>query len=440
MLKMKKKVIVIVFTALLALSAVILLPTSTSIPVKTIKIGVVSSSWAGLQSNVDLYNEIIGPDINEYLHQLPTRGNSPKLRVEFLIEGPDEDEGWFSPERHLEKVQAMAEDGVEFFIAGFWSSQYQGTIDYITENGLLMVSPSSTSPALAEVDNGFRLAPPDTNQAEVLNQMLLTYRDGAGIDALVVLLRDEVWANGLVAALSDVYGGEIVEIRYPPCIDPDNPDCMPAPEFSEYLSQAEDNANELVAKYGGDRVGVLVLAFDEAVDILQQAAAYYTTIFDLSWFGSESMGRSQVILDYAGWEACHVHLVSALGAPPNSVKFNDFAARWADYGYGEASFYTVTAADAAWLIVETYLDMKASTLGPITGDDMAAMFPRKAYNYYGYSGWTLLNENGDRSTIDYDVWGFREDPVTGEQSIVHYGYYDSLRGVLHWTYEPPPWE
>jgi branched-chain amino acid transport system substrate-binding protein len=429
MLKMKKKAIVMVFTALLALSAVIFFPTITSIPVKIIKIGVVSSSWAALQSNVDLYNEIIGPELNEYLAQLPTKGFSPKLRVELLIDGPDEDEVWLTPERHLEKVQAMAEDGVEFFIAGFWSSQYQGTIDYINENGLIMVSPSSTAPALAWDDNGFRLAPPDTYQAEVINQMLQTYRDGAGIEAIVVLLRDDVWANGIVSALGGIYYGEIYEIRY----DPETED------FAEYLMEAEIAAEDLILTYGYDHVGVLLLAFDEAVDILQEVAWGYPTIYDLSWFGSEGMGRSQAIFNDAALEACHVHLVSALGAPPNSWKFNDFADRWAELGY-EASFYTTTAADAAWLIVETYLDMRASTLAPITGGDMALIFRDNAANYYGYSGWTQLDEYGDRMAIDYDIWGFREDPGTGEPLIIHYGYYDSMREVLHWTYEPRPWE
>ncbi len=52
-------------------------------------------------------------------------------------------------ERHLEMVQMLAEDGVEFFIAGFWSSHFGGSLEYIDQNDLLMVSPSSTVPAFA---------------------------------------------------------------------------------------------------------------------------------------------------------------------------------------------------------------------------------------------------------------------------------------------------
>jgi branched-chain amino acid transport system substrate-binding protein len=425
LLNMKKKVILTALSVLLVITAVVLFPTSTSIPGSPITIGVISSTNAGLQSNIDLYDQIIGPDINEYLSQLPTIGRSPKMRVEFLIEGPDE--GSFSPEEHLEKVQELHAQEVKFFIAGFWSSQYQGSIDYINENDLLMVSPSSTSPQLAMADNGFRLAPPDTDQANVINEMLLTYDEGIG--AIVTILRDDVWGTSLVDALADVYGGEIVQIPYP----------VETVDFTDILFEAEIAATELVSWYGANHVGVLMVAFDENVDILQQAVAY-PTIFDLPWFGTENTGRSQAILQEASFEACHVRLVSAIGAAPDSIKYNDFAERWALFGY-EAGFYTTTAADAAWLIVETYMDVKASLLvKPISGLDVALVFRDNAANYYGYSGWTFLDENGDRALVDYDIWGFREDPATGEPTIINYGYYDTIRGTIHWTYEPPIWD
>ncbi len=261
----------------------------------------------------------------------------------------------------------------------------------------------------------------------MINQTLLTYRYGEGFDALVVLLRDDAWGNSLISALDAVYAGEIVGIPY----DPEFLD------VTECLEIAEEAAEEL-GMYGYDRVGVLMLAFDEAVDFLI-AAGGFPTIFDLSWFGTELMG-STAILVYAAVEAMHVHLVYAQDAPPSSTKFIDLSDRLASHGGGDAGFYTATAADAAWLIVETYLDIKASKLAPITGGDMALIFRDNAANYYGYSGWTSLDENGDRNTIDYDILGFGPDPDTGDPTIIHYGYFDTLREVLHWTYEPPPWD
>ena len=70
---------------------------------------------------------------------------------------------------------------------------------------------------------------------------------------------------------------------------------------------------------------------------------------------------------------------------------------------------------------------------------MAAIFSVTAYSYSGYSGWTLLDENGDRTTIDHDIWGIGPD-AGGDLSIINYGRYDSIRGELSWEYVPPPWE
>ena len=54
---------------------------------------------------------------------------------------------------------------------------------------MLMVSSSSTSssPALKQDDNLFRLAPDDFNQAAAITAMLRSYGDG--IDAVVIIQR-----------------------------------------------------------------------------------------------------------------------------------------------------------------------------------------------------------------------------------------------------------
>ena len=109
----------------------------------TIQIGVISSTRFMTPANRDLFSEIIAPEINEYLGQLP--GNQ-KLQVEFLLVGPELPVFAYTPERHLEELQKLAEAGVELFIAGGWSSQYEGSIEYVNENDLLMVSAHPAPP------------------------------------------------------------------------------------------------------------------------------------------------------------------------------------------------------------------------------------------------------------------------------------------------------
>ena len=58
------------------------------------------------------------------------------------------------------------------------------------------------------------------------------------------------------------------------------------------------------------------------------------------------------------------------------------------------------------------------------------MLPDVASRYYGYTGWCLLNEAGDRFTRDFDIWGYGY--IDDEPSIIKYGFYDSTTGTVTW--------
>jgi hypothetical protein len=60
------------------------------------------------------------------------------------------------------------------------------------------------------------------------------------------------------------------------------------------------------------------------------------------------------------------------------------------------------------------------------------VIPDVASRYFGYSGWCLLNDAGDRAESDYDIWGYGYDDETGEPTIKKYGLYDSLTGQVTW--------
>jgi len=66
-----------------------------------------------------------------------------------------------------------------------------------------------------------------------------------------------------------------------------------------------------------------------------------------------------------------------------------------------------------------------------SGDDIAKILPSVAWRHYGYSGWCLLNDAGDREASDCDIWGFyrQEDGTAG---FKRYGYYHSSTGEITW--------
>ena len=46
-----------------------------------------------------------------------------------------------------------------------------------------------------------------------------------------------------------------------------------------------------------------------------------------------------------------------------------------------------------------------------------------------------LDNNGDRLPAMYDIWGFYEDPDTGEFSYMKFGSYNGQSGMLIWDDE-----
>jgi branched-chain amino acid transport system substrate-binding protein len=410
MLEMKKKTLVLLVTIVLLFSACAIFVAEPRY-IKQIPIGVISSTTAGYENNLLYFEEIIEPDINDYCSKLPKFRFLPRVEFDFIVRDA---EG--SAERHLELVQEFYEEGINLIIGGFWSSQAYGSLDYINENGMLLVSPSSTSPVLAiPDDNLFRICPDDTKQGAAIAEML----DSKGVEELVIIYRDDAWGGGLNDVVIDEFefrGGTILaSIGYPPDED----------DFTSYLQDAED-----AAVYGIGTVGVELISFWEASDILNEADNY-PMIYDLDWFGSDGTAHSVTILENAPDQVTHVKLYSTGTAPTYSSKFEELSVRYQGLTGYDPGFYTACTADAAWVLAMSVIETRSTSGNPkLLGSEVVEVFPDVASRYFGYSGWCLLNEAGDRMSTNYDIWGY--GIVEGEPDFVYYGYYETLTGQVHW--------
>ena len=411
---MKTKVKATLLAALIALTAASLIPTITSRQVKPIKIGVITPTEVGYENYVLLYKEIVEPDINQYVQKLPQFRFTPAAQFEFIV-----DHAGASKETHLEKVQALHEAGVDLIIGGLWSSQANYALDYVNENGILLISSSSTSPVLSiPDDNLYRLCPDDNIQGRVLAKMM----HSKGVMNAIAMVRDDTWGQGLIEVFEtefEALGGTVLGSFY---YDPEETD------FSPYLSEAEDLAQ------GHTDVSVLLLSFDERNQIILQASdGSYTTIYGSPpWFTTESGGRSQSTLDEAPDQAVHLKLYSPLTAPPDTAKYAELAQRYNDVTGADASYYTTTAADAAWILAQAVLETRPSA-APGRYDYAASaieVLTDIASRHYGYSGWCQLNEAGDRQATTFDIWGYYLDDVTPSYRV--YGRYDTATDELTW--------
>ena len=412
---MNKKGMAALFAVLVVLAVTTFMPVSSRRRPNTVKIGVISSTTAGLDTLVPLYEEIIEPDINEYCSRLPTLRFVPQLRFEFVL---SDAEG--SADMHLQRVQEFHNEGVDMIIGGSWSSHAYASLDYVNENDMLLFSPSATYPGLAiPGDNLFRLCLDDNRQAPAIAEMLLSQ----GIQTIIVIQRGDVWGDGLFDALRDEYeskGGAVYDrIRYP----------EGETDFTSYMTDAENAAVGAVYQYGFEHVGVLLLSFDEAITIVGMAQDF-TTLFDLIWFGAESRGSSTAMLEAVPDQACKLKLYSTYAAPDYSAKWNEMAHRYEDVVGQPLSFYMACNADISWIIAQAVLETRPSMSSHFSALDVIEVIPDVADRYYGYTGWCRLNEAGDRFTRDFDIWGYGY--IDGEPSIKKYGFYDSTTGTVTW--------
>jgi branched-chain amino acid transport system substrate-binding protein len=370
---------------------------------KTIQIGYISASTAGLETSQPLVNEIITGDINDYLDKM-----AYDTDVEFLV-----DTAHGQAAIHLEKVQSFKSMDVSIFLGGAWSSQAQSSLGYVNDNDMLMISSSSTSPLLSIADDRlFRTCPTDYVQAPAISNMWKSW----GADAILILQRGDSWADGIYNVLLpelEEKGITVIErVRY----------AAEVTEFSSYLSTMDDLLGDAIAQYGVEHVGVQTMYFDEGVVIVSQTGDYPNTRA-VVWMGTESSGRSQRMLDDGAGQQAAIGGFSSLMTPAKSWKWmqleDDYFATVAQ----PASFYTAADYDAAWCLA-----LSAIEAGSIDAADIAPLWPTVPRNFFGTSGWVDLDDNGDRKPGIFDIWGFTADGET----FTSYGQYNGIELVVNW--------
>jgi ABC-type branched-subunit amino acid transport system substrate-binding protein len=376
---------------------------------KKVSIGNIIAITSELEWNVPYYDEIVKKDMNDYAALLG-------YDVTFDILN---DDAQGQAAIHLEKVQSFKSMDVNLVIGGRWSSQASAALSYVTENNMLLWSPSSTDPKLRIADdNLYRMCPDDTYQAPGIALMLWDY----GIEALIVIQRADSWADGIYNIFAPEYeslGGVVAQrIRY----------ATDATEYSSYLASAEVKAQELVAQYGIEHVSVEVIGFGTDVSVLLTQTEDYPTLYSLMWFGNDGPALSNIIVDNAAEQADHLIIPCTYAAPGESPVFEDLYWRYLDTTGRSFGYYEACGYDVAMVLLESVLE--AQSTDPT---DLIPLQQAVTYKRFGASGWNLLNEAGDRAQYTYDIWGFKY--LDDEMVFVRYGLYDGFLDTITWYSE-----
>lgn len=281
---------------------------------------------------------------------------------------------------------------------------------------ILVISPSSTAGSLAIAgDNVLRLCPSDKQEGPAIAAMMraegktvvhAVWRDDIGNRGLATSVRENMIANG-----GAVVGGFDYSTT--------------TTDFAPIVAQMRTELDIAIKIYGKEKVAVYVPAFDEVVNLAAAIPADDTLLRGLRWYGGDGTVNSTAL-------APQVAFFEQVGYPCPDVGIGDAIERAKPIidriqtatGIVPDAF-ALCVYDAVWLAGMSLLD------GRGWGETPSHPYLRQriidaASVYYGATGWTKLNDAGDRAYGVYDMKVLRR--VNGTPTWVTVGSWDAIKG------------
>lgn len=183
---------------------------------------------------------------------------------------------------------AHIRDGIQYYVGPMGSSDARMVREYATDNGLVIVSPSSTAQSLAiPGDNLFRLAPADDLQSVYLSDLV----GEAGKTHVVIVNKDDPWGNGLTEGFIQSYTGTVSD-AHP--LDGDSSSI----DFGALAAQLDEQLGQLIRDHGVERVAILYLG--HSLDLISLADAITAdpaldSVTAVKWYGADSVATSSAL-------------------------------------------------------------------------------------------------------------------------------------------------
>lgn len=345
---------------------------------------------------------------------LPVSGESPidglsqKAAVELALEDANEElaasasptrvtaviydtTGSLDEESRL--IDALPAANISVAVCSMTSESLRLLNSQITDNGLVVLNDVSTSPHLSVNDHLFRLAPDDRHTASVLADFLWS----RGIEKIIVYYRDDWWGSDLKDELTAAYSanggtvaGAVVYGFRTYAVDMD--------EKVALLNETVANVLQVTA---ADKVAVVLLSFEEGIDVLKKAADY-PALSTLKWYTGDGLGQNKALLadsDAAAF-AAQVGLYAPLIAAVDSPAYSDLKNRIEQKTQTSMYAFSPVIYDA----------FRLAALARVQGGSAASLKAAlldQAQTYSAVSaadGRIGFNSFGDRSTCAYDIW------------------------------------
>lgn len=331
--------------------------------------------------------EVSAEDINGYYSGLGS-GKNVKLIVKDTKSDPD---------TALEQLKELDKMGIKLVIGPQGSTEAAAVLQYAKQNGIVLLSTASTAPSLAiPDDNLFRLVPDDSKQGLVLARLM----KNEGINTVIPMCRNDVWGKGLAVEVEKNYkalNGTVLEgVAYETA--------------NKNLSAEVEALNKKViaatSENGKGSVAVLLCSYVEATEIFA-LARNYPALSEVKWYGTDGIALNKELINdkNAASFAAATNVTAPIYGYVGENDLYQVTGPKIEKRLGRIpESYALTAYDALW--IGTFVNLDAV---PDNDKSIKMAMDTLTDTYYGISGWTILNENGDRKYWDYDIWKVTEE-------------------------------
>lgn len=322
------------------------------------------------------------------------------------------------PAMALAAVQSLRQAGVQVIIGPQSSAELAAMKPYVDANPLIVVSQSSTAGSLAvKGDRIYRFTPADSLEGVAISALM--WDDG--IRAVIPAWRADAGNQGLHAATAARFttlGGTVWSgVEY----------ATSNASWSSTASSVGMQVRQALATRPASQVAVYLAGFDEVADVFAAAAAD-SVLGSVRWYGADGITGSAALLN----RPAAVAFAERVGYPSPIFgldysagdRWQPVAARIQARAGAAPDAFALAVYDAVWVAAQAYL----ASPRPASTDDLAARFAATAASYYGATGWTALNQYGDRAYANFDFFAVR--PTGSAHAWTRVAGYDTRAGTL----------
>jgi branched-chain amino acid transport system substrate-binding protein len=322
------------------------------------------------------------------------------------------------PALALAALDSLRAAGVQLVIGPQSSAELAAIKPYVDANPLIVVSQSSTAGSLAlNGDRIFRFTAADSLEgvasaalmwADGIRTVVPVWRGDAGNQGLHTATRAAFTARGGTVAAGLGYGASTTA-------------------FTATVASIGTAVRAALATRPASEVAVYLAGFDEIADIFAAAAAD-SVLASVRWYGADGIAQSGALTA----RPAAVAFAETVGFPSAlfgldftaKQKWQPVATRIQARAGSAPDAFALAVYDATWVAALAYL----ASPRDVEVDSLASRFVQTAATYHGTTGWTVLNDAGDRQFADFDFWAIR--PSAAGHAWTRVAGYETRTGTL----------